>query len=125
MGQPYVLLPPGGVGVADHWVALACECHMDEKLPKAERYYRRALEIDACNAVATTNLAVLHAQTGRLADALLGIDRAILFDPKQPIIHVNAAFLYIEAGFIDAALFSAREAMRQTPDRPTDGPAVL
>ena len=77
----------------------------------AERYYRQALRMNPRHAVATQNLGVLLAQSNQLNEALLTIERAAMFDGVKPIIHVNRAFMCLEADRIDEALASAKRAI--------------
>lgn len=122
MPQPFIVIPPTGDTPADNWVLLACEAQLAEKFPIADRYYRRALDLDPSHAIATSNLAVLKAQTGKLADAILDAERAALFDPDSPVaplMHADRSMIYAEAGLIDPAVAAADRAIELTPIPPT------
>ena len=115
MGQPYVISPSFGSDPADEWIRLGVECQMAGKLPDADRHYRQALRLDPRHAIATQNLAVLLAQQNQLNEALLTIERAALFDGDTSIIHVNRAFMCLEADRIDEALDAARHSVAISP----------
>ena len=95
----------------EEWVRLGLEAHVAGKMADAERYYRQALRMNPRHAVATQNLGVLLAQSNQLNEALLTIERAAMFDGVKPIIHVNRAFMCLEADRIDEALASAKRAI--------------
>lgn len=124
--QPYVVIPPTGSDPADEWVGLGVEAHLTAKnYQKAQRYYARALVSDPCHVTATANLASLHALTDHLADAVLGIERAILFadDRLAPgvfgLVLANKAMILFEAGDVAGATATADLAISLTPTPPT------
>jgi protein O-GlcNAc transferase len=118
-GQPFIIIPTFTNEPADEWVTLGTEVHQAGKHDKAQRYYTTALRIDPGHAIASANMAIVLAQTKQLADAMLHIDRATLFDPMQPLIWANRTLIYLEAGFVEEALASADKAIELTPDKPT------
>ncbi len=120
MGQPFIIIPTFANEPADEWVTLGTEVHQAGKFAKAERYYTSALRIDPGHAIASANMAVVLAQLERLAEAMLHIDRAVLFDPNNPLIWADRTLIYLEAGYVETALESADKAMELTPDKPTD-----
>ncbi len=119
MPQPYIVIPPTGDGPADEWVQLGCEAQLSEQFAKAEKYYRRALQIEPSHATAESNLAVVMAQTGNLAEAVLGAERAAVFSPDDALMASVRSMILAEAGLIDQAIAAADHAIQITPDRPT------
>lgn len=122
MSQPYVILPPNGSEPCDEWIRLGMEAQLACKFADAERHYRQALRLRPNSAVATQNLAVLLAQQNNVNEALLTIERAAMLDGVMPVIHVNRAFMNLEADRIDEAKEAARYAMEiaNLGDKPED-----
>src|SRR5215472_7866177 len=77
---------------------------MRNALDQAERHYNQALRIDPRNVIATHNYAILFAMRGNLNEALLTMERAMLFDNNYGSIHMNYALMCLDAGRIDDAL---------------------
>src|SRR5438128_11679459 len=102
--QPYMIVPQQGVEQSDEWVRLGVEAQVQGKLPDAQRYYQQALRIDPQHAVATQNLAIVYAQSNLLAEALLTIERAAIFDGKHAVILMNWALMSLEADRVGEAL---------------------
>ncbi len=113
--QPYILMPATGSDPADEWHRLGVEAQVAGNLPLAQQRYQQALRIDPRHALATLNLAIVFAQSNLLNEALLTIERAVLFDDKQPMIWVNKAFLNIEAERLGEALQDAERALTLDP----------
>jgi predicted O-linked N-acetylglucosamine transferase (SPINDLY family) len=117
--QNYMLIPQQGAEPADEWIRLGVEAQVAGKLPDAERHYRQALRIDPGNAVATQNFAVLYVQAGNLNEGLLTIERALIFDGKLGVLHMNRALMCLDADRIDDALASAKKAVELAPNKDT------
>jgi predicted O-linked N-acetylglucosamine transferase (SPINDLY family) len=116
MPQPLIIMPPAGADQTDEWVKLGMEAQMAGKFHDAERHYRQALRLDPQHVVATQNLAVLFAQMSQLNEALLTIERAVLFsDGKNGIVHTNRALMSLEADRIDDAVESGRKGVEMSP----------
>lgn len=113
--QPFILMPATGSDPADEWHRLGVEAQVSGNLPLAQQRYQQALRIDPRHALATLNLAIVFAQSNLLNEALLTIERAVLFDDKQPMIWVNKAFLNIEAERLGEALQDAERALTLDP----------
>jgi predicted O-linked N-acetylglucosamine transferase (SPINDLY family) len=111
MAQPYVIVPQQGQDQADEWIRLGVEAQVQGKLPDAQRYYNNALRVDPRNAVATQNLAVVFAQSNLMAEALLTIERACMFDERHAVMRMNWALMALETDRIDDALRAGREAV--------------
>jgi protein O-GlcNAc transferase len=102
--QQYMLVPQQGSEPADEWVKLGVEAQMSNRLPDADRHYRQALRIDPRHVIATHNHAILFATQGNLNEALLTMERAMIFDDSYGALYMNYALMCLEAGRIDAAL---------------------
>jgi len=109
--QAYMLVPPQGAEPADEWVKLGVEAQMASRVPDADRHYRQALRIDPRHVIATHNHAILFAQQGNLNEALLTMERAMIFDESYAALHMNYALMCMEAGRIDAALEAGQKAI--------------
>lgn len=117
--QSYMLIPQQGTEPADEWIRLGVEAQMAGKFPDAERHYRQALRADPRNAIATHNFAILYAQQGNLNEALLTIERAILFDDKHASLKMTYALMCLDADRIDDALAAGRKAVETAPNKDT------
>ena len=116
-----MLIPQQGNEPADEWIRLGVEAQMANKFADAERHYRQALRVDPRNAIATHNFAILYAQQSNLNEALLTIERAILFDPDGKIASLRMAYalMCLDADRIDDALKAGREAVQKSPNKET------
>lgn len=114
--QPYIICQAQGSEQSDEWVRLGVDAHSGGRFPEAEQKYRQALRLDPRHAIAQQNLAIVFAQTNRINDALLAIQRAGMTDPKFPIIPRNSAMMNLQADRIGEALASARKAVEMQPD---------
>jgi predicted O-linked N-acetylglucosamine transferase (SPINDLY family) len=106
-----MLVPPQGSEPADEWVKLGVEAQMANRLPDADRHYRQALRIDPRHVIATHNHAILFAMQNNLNEALLTMERAMLFDDSYGAVHMNYALMCLDAGRIDAALEAGAKAV--------------
>lgn len=119
--QPYTVVPSRGANQEDEWIRLGVAAQVENKLPEAQKYYQQALRLDPCNAIATQNLAIVYAQGKQLNEALLAIERAMLFDPEQVLVFVNRALICLEADHLDDAIEFARKAVSRYP---VNGPVL-
>ena len=117
--QSYMLIPQQGTEPADEWIRLGVEAQMANKFAEAERNYRNALRIDPRNAIATHNFSILYAQQNNLNEALLTIERALLFDSKLASLHMTYALMCLDADRIDDALAAGRKAVEMVPNKDT------
>ena len=117
--QPYVILPQTGSEQWDEWLKLGVMAHSQGNLPQAQQHYLQTLRLDPSNASATNNLAVVFAQSNLMTEALLGIERATMFDPSIGIIHMNWALMCLQADQIDQALVSAKRGVELSPNNQT------
>ncbi len=111
MSQPYVILPSPGSDQVDEWIKLGVTAHASGNLPQAQIHYGQALRLDPNNVIATQNLGVLFAQSNLMIEALMAIERAILFDPSKALCHMNRALMCLSCDRIEDALASARKAI--------------
>jgi protein O-GlcNAc transferase len=109
--QQYMIVPPQGSEPADEWVRLGVEAQMGDRKPDADRHYRQALRIDPRHVIATHNHAILFATQGNLNEALLTMERAMIFDESFGAVYMNYALMCLEAGRIDAALEAGEKAV--------------
>lgn len=115
MPQPHILIPPTGASQADEWVKLGIEAQVAGKFADADRHYRHALRIQPRHPIATQNFAVLYAQQGQHAEAMLTIERASLMDGTAGLIYYNWALMALEAEQLDTALKAARKGVEVEP----------
>src|SRR5215469_13072066 len=115
--QSYMLIPQQGAEPADEWIRLAVEAQMASKFDDAERHYRSALRVDPRNGIATHDLAVLYAQRGNINEALLTIDRAILFNKDYGAFWVTKALMCLDGERIEDALSAGRHAVEIAPNK--------
>ncbi len=76
-------------------------CRLDEDestLERAERAYRRAIELDPTLASAVTNLANLRHRLGDVQEAVALYRRALQVDPEQPEAAYNVGVVHLEQG---------------------------
>lgn len=116
--QPFSLLPAPGSDQTDEWIKLGTEAQLQGNFPKAETFYRSALRISPNNTIAIHNLAILQACTANLNDALLSMEKAVLFDDKEPVMYANQALICLESDRIDEGVDAATKAMTLAIDFP-------
>jgi predicted O-linked N-acetylglucosamine transferase (SPINDLY family) len=109
--QQYMLVPPQGSEPADEWCKLGVEAHMRNDMAAADRHYRQALRVDPRHIIATHNHAIWFASQNNLNEALLTMERAMIFDDSFGAIFMNYALMCLEAGRIDDALKAGERAV--------------
>ncbi len=83
---------------------------------RAERAYLRALEFDASDLGARSNLADLMMQAGNLDAARLHLLAALLAHPGHPVLAYNLGSIEEERGDLDAAAEAYEGLLRAEPD---------
>ncbi len=96
-------------------LAAAVAAHRAGDLATAEAGYGNVLAISAENGEALRLLGTLHAQTGRTAEAIPLLERAVTADPGDDEAHNNLALALEAVGRIDEAETHLREALRLAP----------
>ncbi|MCP4615032.1 MAG: tetratricopeptide repeat protein [Bradyrhizobium sp.] len=84
-------------------------------LADAERLYRSVLGLDADNALACGNLAILMAQRGNLAEAERLFRRSIALKPNDPVGYSNLGLLLQQQGRLTEAVAAHRQAIALNP----------
>jgi tetratricopeptide (TPR) repeat protein len=83
---------------------------------EAEKWYRRALRIDASHGAARMNLAESLARRGRLDDALREVETLIELDPTMTMAHSNQAVYLLQLGKHEQAVEAADAALAVDPE---------
>ncbi|HVR09360.1 MAG TPA: tetratricopeptide repeat protein, partial [Thermoanaerobaculia bacterium] len=86
------------------------------RFAEAREQYRRAVENDAENAVAWTNLGVANAALGSEAEALDCYSTALRIDPANWLAHYNLGLLWARRGDSEQALRHLEAAFAARPD---------
>ncbi len=94
----------------------AVAVHDGGDLERAERLYRRALELDAHLAAAWTNLASLLEQRGARGEARTACEKALALDPEQPEARYNLANLLADVGESELAIAEYRRVVALCPE---------
>jgi Flp pilus assembly protein TadD len=97
-------------------LAQAVQHHQAGRLGEAEALYRAILSEAPRQADALHLLGVLVHQTGRHAEAIDLIRRALALHGPHPVFHSNLAAVYLAADSLDEAVAHSREAIRLKPD---------
>jgi protein O-GlcNAc transferase len=113
-----MLLPHTGTDPVDEWIRLGVQAQTQNKFPEAEQHYRNALRLDPRNATATHNFAILYAQMGNLNEALLTMERALIFDDKNGSLHVNYGLMCLDADRIELAVLHGKVGVDITTSNP-------
>ena len=87
----------------------------DFNFADAEAEYRRSVELAPQNASATSNLALLLSELGRLGEAVPLQKRAIAIEPLRANSHANLAITLIPLGRYDEAEAALRKAIELQP----------
>lgn len=98
-----------------HTLQTASQLHAQGRLKEAEQLYKKVLEADRNNADALHLLGILLHQTGRTAEGIESIRRAIRKQPRAPQFHLNLANVYGESGKPGLAVESLRNAIAIEP----------
>ncbi len=85
---------------------------------KADRHFRRALELNPSCSPARQWHAEFLAEMGRLDEALETIERALLHDPRSRAIQATRAFVLLLARRFDEAVAQAELVLKIDPDYP-------
>ncbi len=94
-------------------------CRLDEDestVERAERAYRRAIELDPTLASAITNLANLRHRLGDRQEAVELYHRALQVDPEQPEAAYNLGYVALEADEPEEAARWFRRALEHDPE---------
>lgn len=101
---------------ADAWNLLGTACFQDSRLGEAERYLRKAIEIDKNLAVAWINLATLFYTQNKLEQALTAFQNASYLDPKNVGLLNSIAGILISLRRLDEAEPLCVSAIQEQPD---------
>jgi Flp pilus assembly protein TadD len=111
-------LPPAGPEAAAEAVRLFEEgkqALLAGELEKAERAFRRVLELDPSNVSARHNLGTIYIYLNRPEDAADQLRQALDVDPGYPRAHMNLGIAYLRLGRAEEALVSLRQAVELLP----------
>ena len=97
-------------------LAAGVRCHKAGDLAGAERHYRSVLSQDPGNGEALNLLGVVAMQSGRPADAVGLVGRAVQRDSRRPEFHYNLGMAYIGLRSRDEAIKCFRQAAALRPD---------
>lgn len=75
-----------------------------ENFAKAERLYRRAIEIDPENATAYNDLGLCLARNDRRSDGIIALRHAVTLNPNRKLYRNNLATVLVSQGEVDEAL---------------------
>ncbi|MFH2053304.1 MAG: tetratricopeptide repeat protein [bacterium] len=88
----------------------------DDRLAKAEMYYRKALEVDPLDEKARCNLGALYLRMRRTSDALAEFQTVLANDPRSSLAHYNLAIMFAEAKIYREAISEWELASKYDPD---------
>jgi hypothetical protein len=91
---------------------------LKQDLPRARKYFMKALELDPDYPEAHIELGSTAFRSGRLDEAKLEFKRALELDPKQPMAWGNLAALLYQNKEYDRAEETARDGIRNVPNDP-------
>ena len=97
-------------------LAAGVHCHKAGDLAGAERHYRSVLSQDPGNGEALNLLGVVAMQSGRPADAIGLVARAVQTDSRRPDFHYNLGMAHIGLRSRDEAINCFRKATALRPD---------
>src|SRR5262249_37830066 len=98
---------------ADQILRQALDAHRRGALDQAKLLYQRLLELQPASEVACTNLAIISAQQGDVAQADRLFRRALR--ANHPEGHNNLALFLLQQGRLDEAVASYRQAVALGP----------
>jgi Flp pilus assembly protein TadD len=84
-------------------ISLARIHDRQEEFLKAEKLYRRALDVEPENAMAHNDLGLCLARHGRTDDAVAGLRKAVELEPDRKLYRNNLATVLVDAGRADEA----------------------
>jgi tetratricopeptide (TPR) repeat protein len=82
---------------------------------RADREFRRALELDSRYAIASHWYGLYLGEMGRFDEALASINKALAIDPRSPYIHADLARILFYARRYDESLAQYRRTMGMAP----------
>lgn len=85
-------------------------------LDGAYKAYTRASEVDESDAVGLNNRAYLEMGRGRLSEALVDVDAALLREPNEGIAHATKAEIFSQLGRYTEAFASLEKAIELEPE---------
>jgi serine/threonine protein kinase/Flp pilus assembly protein TadD len=88
-------------------------------LRRAERHFRRALQLDPLLPMAYVWMGQLLAQRGRSAEGLAAAAHGMSVEPLSPVVHTSAAFVHHLAGHHSDAVRILNGVLELDPGRPT------
>jgi tetratricopeptide (TPR) repeat protein len=88
------------------------------RLGEAEDLCRRVVAAEAANAEAWHLLGLIAHQSGRLAEAIVHVGRAVALDDRVALYHANLGEMQRLSGRPDLAIVEARRALEEQPDQP-------
>ncbi len=100
------------------FVAKAKENYRQGKFGHAERYYRKAIEVDSKNAEAWLGLAASYDRLRRFDLAKRAYDNLIELTGNTPTVLNNLGYHYMLRGDLDSARRVLEVAYRDAPDNP-------
>jgi arylsulfatase A-like enzyme/Tfp pilus assembly protein PilF len=95
------------------------------KVPEAERFARKAIDLDPQLAKAHTTLGVIQAQTNRKSEAIENWKKAVSLDPGEFDALYNLVVLLVESGRIGEARTYGDQYIRTAPPQLAADAAVL
>ena len=84
----------------------------------ADKYIKRALELEPGNAAVINQAAFLAGTFGRFNDAITLLHRSIQIDPLRIVGYFNLSFYYYHAGLLDESLDASRKCLELNPQYP-------
>lgn len=91
------------------------------RLPEAETFIKRALELDPNNGYITDSLGWVYFKAGRFAEAVKVLERAVALTTREPVIVEHLGDAYLKVGDRTRALEMLRRAAKEfaEEERPT------
>ena len=101
-----------------HFLLAEVAFHFEWDWAKAERLYRRGIEVDANDVEAPAGYSLYLASMGRFDEALRSCGRACALDPLNPAVLVRAMIVQYLARRYDQALVRCERVLALWPDSP-------